>query len=465
MRNITCPHCDQVFEIDASGYAEIVEQIKGEEFERELHNRLEEAADKHRIQAELDKKEVLGEKEKKITELEHQSSNHEREIEIAKKAVLGEKEKKITELEHQISNHEREIELAEKGVKEKLMEESVNKDKQIQRLKSEIEASETNTELSVSKATSPLEMKIKDLENKIGTADTKKDLLEKSMKEKHLIELKSRDDIIRLKDEEIDRVKDMKLKQSVKEIGESLEKWCENQYELSLRSVFPNAEFEKDNVSVKESHEEKGTKGDYTFREGDPNGVEFVSIMFEMKGKEEGTQGTTNESHLKKLDKDRRKKNCEYAVLVSMLEIDNELYNAGVVDKSHKYEKMYVVRPQNFIPILTLIRNEARKSLELRHELEIIRSQNIDYENFEHDLFDFRDAMDKNVTTARKYYETAINDIDGAIKKLEKIKKSLTTSGRQLRLANDKAQDLTIKKLTKNNPTMRLKFDDLKKEE
>ena len=203
------------------------------------------------------------------------------------------------------------------------------------------------------------------------------------------------------------------------------------------------------------------TKGDYIFRDSDPSGIEYISIMFEMKDKMEDTKGQTNESHLAKLDKDRRKKNCEYAVLVSMLEPDNELFNSGPVDMSHKYEKMYVVRPQDFMLILSLIRNEARKSLEMRNELAVIRDQNIDYENFENKLLEFQDGFGKNYETAKKYYETAIKDIDDTIKKLEKIKASLTTSGRQLRLANDKTQDLSIKKLTKGNPTMKAKFDEL----
>ena len=230
-------------------------------------------------------------------------------------------------------------------------------------------------------------------------------------------------------------------------------------------TAFPHAYFEKDNESVKDEGETKGTKGDYIFRDSDHNGTEYISIMFEMKDKMEGTKGQTNESHLAKLDKDRKKKKCEYAVLVSMLEPDNELFNSGPVDMSHKYEKMYVVRPQEFMLILSLIRNEARKSLEMRNELAIIRDQNIDYETFENKLLDFQDAFGKNVATARDYYETAINDIDATIKKLEKIKASLTTSGRQLRLANDKTQDLSIKKLTRGNPTMKAKFDELNSDE
>ena len=433
-KEVSCPHCEQTFEMDAAGYADIVNQIKGAKFEAELHDRLEQAAEKHKIEVELAKKEVLTEKEKKISILENQINNHEREIEFAKNEVISD-----------------------------IQEEIVNKDKQIERLKNEREASKTNTELAVNKAITPLDIEILELKNRVSSADTEKELLEKQMEKTHLIEINAKDEIIRLKGEEIDRVKEMKLKLSVKEIGEKLEQWCENQFNILRPSAFPDAYFEKDNTNVTDVGEERGTKGDYIFRDSDSKGVEFVSIMFEMKDKMEDTKGKTNESHLKKLDNDRRKKNCEYAVLVSMLEENNELYNTGIIDMSHKYEKMYVVRPHYFIPILTLIRNEARKSLDLRHELAIIRSQNVDYENFENDLFDFRENMDKNVGTARKYYETAIKDIDGAIQKLEKIKKSLTTSGRQLRLANDKAQDLSIKKLTRNNPTMKAKFDDLKK--
>ena len=251
---------------------------------------------------------------------------------------------------------------------------------------------------------------------------------------------------------------------SVKEIGEKLEQWCENQFNLVRATAFPNAYFEKDNKSVKDAGEEKGSKGDYIFRDSGPNGTEFISIMFEMKDKMEDTKGETNESHLKKLDIDRKKKNCEYAVLVSMLEPENELYNSGPVDMSHKYEKMYVVRPQDFMMILSLIRNEARKSLEMRHELSVIRSQNIDYENFENKLLDFQEGFGKNVISARTNFDKAIKHIDETIIKLEKVKQNLTTTDNQLRLANNKTQDLSIKRLTRGNPTMKAKFDELESE-
>ena len=431
---MVCPHCSQAFEMEAAGYADIVGQIKSAEFEAELNERLKDASDKHLLQVELAKKQVLSEREEEISKLKNLVSNHEREIEIAKSEALSEAK-----------------------------EEMFGKDKQIERLKNERKAAEDNTELAVTKATGPLEKNIIDLKNKLDNVGTERELEVKQLEQTNLIKLNAKDEIIRLKDEEIDRVKDMKMKMSVKDIGEKLEKWCENQFNLVRATAFPNAYFEKDNESIKDDGDVKGSKGDYIFRDSDTNGIEYISIMFEMKDKMEGTKGQTNESHLAKLDKDRKKKKCEYAVLVSMLEPENELFNGGPVDMSHKYQKMYVVRPQDFMLILSLIRNEARKSLEMRNELAVIRSQNIDYENFEDKLLDFQEGFGKNVLSARNNFETAIKDIDATIKKLEKIKSNLTTSSRQLRLANDKTQDLSIKKLTRGNPTMKAKFDDLNK--
>ena len=436
MKEVQCPQCKAVFEMDAAGYAEIVNQIKGDEFENELKKRIKDVEKGHHI-----------------------------ELELTRKNAISEKEKEISSLSNQISNHGREIEFAKKEAVEALEKEIFDKDKQIDRLKNERKAAAAETENAVLKAKSDLEKEIFDLKNQIENADTKKDLEMQSMKDSHRTEVQAKDAIIRMKDDEIDRVKDMKNKMSVKEIGEKLEIWCENQFNILRHSAFPNAYFEKDNKSVREEDEKHGTKGDYIFRDSDASGVEFVSIMFEMKDKMEDTKGETNESHLSKLDKDRKKKNCEYAVLVSMLEPDNDLYNSGIVDMSHKFEKMYVVRPHSFIPILTLIRNESRKSLDMRQELAVIRSQNIDYENFENKLLDFQEGFGKNVESARKNYETAIKDIDDTIKKLEKIKRSLTTSGNQLRLANNKTQDLSIKKLTRGNPTMKKKFHDLGNED
>lgn len=403
MEQVVCPHCEQVFEMDAAGYADIVKQIKDAEFETEIHQRLQSEQEKH---------------------------------------VLA-------------------VKVAEAKIKEDSAKNITDKDKQIGRLKNELKSAEIKAKLEVNEAKSPLEGEIKDLKNEIKLKENEKELLEKNLKESHRIKLESKQDIIDLKDEEITRIKDMKLKMSVKEIGEKLEKWCENQFNAIRASTFPNASFGKDTKIVKEDDEEKGTKGDFIFREADSNGTEFASIMFEMKDKMDETKGETNESHLKKLDIDRRKKNCEYAVLVSMLEMDNDLYNRGIVDKSHEYEKMFVVRPQFFIPIISLIRNEARKSLELRQELEISRSQNVDIENFENKLSDYAAAFGKNVASAKTNFDSAIKHIDETIVKLGKIKAHLTTSNNQLRLANDKTQDLSIKKLTRENPTMKAKFDEL----
>ncbi len=436
MKDVKCPHCNSIFEMDATGYADIVSQIRSDEFEHELNSR--------------------------IKDLE---SNHKVKLELAEQSIASDKDQQILKLQNQIDNHAREIKIAKNEAEGQIREELFAREKQIERLENERKAAETNTELLVTKATGQLEKDIIELQNKVDLAENQKELELKQLEQTNLVQLSAKDEIIRLKDDEIVRVKDMKLKMSVKDIGEQLEQWCENQFNKIRATAFPNAHFEKDNESVKDEEETKGTKGDYIFRDFDINGIDYISIMFEMKDKMEGTKGQTNESHLAKLDKDRKKKKCEYAVLVSMLEPENELYNAGPVDMSHKYEKMYVVRPQEFMLILSLIRNEARKSLDMRNELEIIRSQNIDYEDFENKLLDFQDAFGKNVATAQNYYQTAITDIDATIKKLEKIKASLTTSGRQLRLANDKTQDLSIKKLTKGNPTMKEKFDQLELDE
>ena len=434
MNEVRCPQCKSVFEMDAAGYAEIVNQVRGDEFENELKIRQQEA-----------------------------EKNHEIQIQLAKKDAIANQEKKISLLENEINNHQREIEFAKSEAMTTFQKEIFDKDNQINRLKNERSAAETETNLAVIKARAELEKKIIELENRISNSDTEKELQMKQMEQTHLVALNGKDDMIRMKDDEIERVKDMKMKMSVKEIGEKLEHWCENQFNMVRASAFPNAYFEKDNKSIKDLDEMHGSKGDYIFRDSDSNGIEFISIMFEMKDKMEDTKGEKNDSHLAKLDKDRKKKNCEYAVLVSMLEPENELYNSGApVDMSHKYDKMYVVRPHNFIPILSLIRNEARKSLEMRQELAIIRAKNYDIENFENKILDFQEGFGKNVISARTNFETAIKDIDATIKKLEKIKASLTTSSRQLRLANDKTQELSIKKLTRGNPTMKAKFDELK---
>ena len=438
MKNITCPHCEQIFEIDAAGYADIVKQVRGTEFEKEIHDRLADISEKHTIEVELARKEVS---------------------EINAKESL-EQEKRIAELEGELKGHANEIELAKREVMEKMSKESADKENQIRRLKNERDSEKMKRELAVKEAISPLEKENLELQGKINSATTERELLEKSLNEKHQADLRAKDLIIRAKEEEIELRKDMKLKLSTKMVGETLEQHCENQFNTLRATAFPNAYFEKDNDVV------DGSKGDYIFRESDDDEIEFVSIMFEMKNEEDATKTKKkNEDFLKELDKDRKAKGCEYAVLVSLLEIDNDLYNNGIVDMSHKYPKMYVVRPQFFIPIITVLRNASKNTLGVRKELAVVRSQNMDIENFEAELLDFQDRFSRNYDLASRQFGEAIKRIDNSIDQLNKVKENLLKSGNNYRLANDKAQDLSIKKLTRNNPTMKAKFDELNREE
>lgn len=401
MTDVKCPHCDQVFEMDAAGYASIVSQVRSAEFEAEIHQRLAEANKAHQLEIQLEKAKTSEEKDKEFA----------------------------------------------------------NKDKQIDRLKAELSSKDVEHQLVLRNAMNPLESEIAQLKNKLNSADTEKQLLEQTLQAKHQAELNTKDNIIRMKEEQIELHKDMKMKLSTKMVGETLEQHCELQFESLRATAFPNAYFEKDNDAS------GGTKGDYIYREADDTGLEFISIMFEMKNESDGSKNKKkNDDFLEKLDKDRKAKNCEYAVLVSMLESDNELYNGGIVDKSHKYEKMYVVRPQSFLPIITLLRNAAMKSMDVRRELALIKSQNIDVENFEQELIDFQERFGKNYELASRQFVTAVGEIDKSIANLQKVKDNLLKSERNYRLANDKAQDLSVKKLTKNNPTMQAKFDELNDE-
>ena len=399
MKEVKCPKCNSIFEMDAAGYASILTQVRTAEFEIELAKRLEEA-----------------------------KKGQAMEIQLAEAKLIKEKD----------------IEFA-------------NKEKQIQRLKGDLEKKEMEIQIAVTDATTPLKNQLTDLQNRINNADTEKSLLEKTLEEKHQIELRARDQIIQMKDDEIELRKDMKMKLSTKMLGETLEQHCELQFNKLRSTAFPRAYFEKDNDTS------KGTKGDYIFRESDTNDIEFISIMFEMKNEGDETKSKKkNEDFLEKLDKDRKAKGCEYAVLVSLLEADNELYNDGIVDMSHKYEKMYVIRPQFFIPIITILRNAALKSIELRNELALSISQNIEIENFENDLLEFQERFAKNYDLASRQFMEAIKRIDKSIDELQKTKEQLLKSGNNYRLANDKAQDLSVKKLTRDNPTMKAKFDQLK---
>jgi hypothetical protein len=434
MKEVKCPKCNKTFEMDAAGYADIATQIRGAEFENELHTRLQEAQEKNLLTIELAENKIIEEKNK-------ESANKDKQIDRLKQEIKASGTKTELDITKAIKPFEKEVLVLENVIK----------------------SAENVKTLAINDAVKPFESEIMQLRHKIDSANTEQQLLEKSLQEKHLNELKIKDDIIKIKDEEITLRKDMKLKLSTKMVGENLEKHCENQFNILRATAFQNAEFDIDGKAVKEIGEEKGTKGDYIFRESDSNGTEFISIMFEMKDEMDSTtKGKKNEDFLEKLDKDRKKKNCEYAVLVSMLESGNDLYDNGIVDKSHRYEKMYVVRPQFFIPIITLLRNEAKKSLQLRNELAIIKAQNIDITDFEDKMHAFRTGFSKNYDLASRQFIAAIKSIDNSIDDLVKVKDQLLSSERNIRLANDKAQGLTIRKLTHGNKTMATKFSEIK---
>jgi hypothetical protein len=423
MNEIICPNCHKAFKVDEAGFADILKQVRDHKFEEELTNRLN-----------------LAEQEKvnaiKLAEANLKNSLH---------AELANKDIEIIQLK---ANSER-----------KLSEQLTEKDTLLRELKAKIENSELEKKLSVTEAIQKIEKERDDLANNVKLKDTEKQLLEKSLIEKYATELKTKDDIIKMKDEEIALRKDMKLKLSTKMLGETLEQHCEIEFNKLRATAFQKAYFEKDNDS------KSGSKGDYIFKETDDLGNEIISIMFEMKN--EGDETATkkrNEDFFKELDKDRTEKKCEYAVLVTLLEADNELYNAGIYDVSHKYEKMYVIRPQFFIPIITLLRNAAMNSMKAKAELAIVKSQNIDITNFEENIKAFKLGFAKNYDLASRQFKTAIDEIDKTMDHLQKTKESLLSSVNNLRLANNRAEDLTIKKLTRGNPTMTTKFEELKNE-
>ena len=424
MHEISCPHCGKTFNVDEAGYAEILSQVRNEAFEKDLHDRLE-----------------LAEQEKKTA------------IELAEAKVAGKLKEEAAEKDLAIERLEQElkssVELAQAKATSESKDAAAKKDAEIERLKAELDKTEVSGKLALKDALSEVEKERDDLKRDLASMDSEQKVLENSLKEKYETQIKDRDDTI-------DRLKDMKAKLSTKMVGESLEQHCEIEFNKVRAGAFPNADFEKDNDAS------SGTKGDFIFRESDESGTEFVSIMFEMKNElDEGENKKRNEDFFKKLDEDRTSKNCEYAVLVSLLEPDNELYNAGIVDVSHRYPRMYVIRPQFFIPMITLIRNEALKTLRLKSELAQVKAQTIDITNFETNLETFRSGFARNYDLASRQFEDAVKEIDKSIAALEKTKSSLLKSANNLRLANDKAQDLTIKRLTRGNPTMAEKFKEI----
>jgi len=412
MNEVICPNCNKAFKVDETSFAEILKQVRDHEFEEELRNRL-----------------LLAEKEKLNA------------VELAKSKV-----KNIFKEELNLKN-------------QFINELKIKKEAEVNEMKLRIQQLETAKKLAVSEATREIEKERDTLSNSLKLKETEKLLLEKSLNEKHLVELQTKNDIIKLKDEEIMLRKEMKVKLSTKMIGETLEQHCEAEFNKLRATGFQNAYFEKDNDSS------SGSKGDFIYREKDEHENEIISIMFEMKNEADQTASKKrNEDFLKELDKDRNEKKCEYAVLVTLLEADNELYNTGIVDMSHRFEKMYVIRPQFFIPIITLLRNASLNSLKYKAELNLVKSQNIDITNFENKINAFKTGFSKNYELANRKFNVAINEIEKTINHLQKTKEALLSSDRNLRLANNKAKGLTINKLTNGNPTMRAKFEEVKKD-
>ena len=421
MSKLTCPNCKTPFEVDEQGYSSLVKQVRDEQFEKEL-KRVELAATNDKTAA----------VEKAVLEAKQNSQQ-----------VINDKDLEIERLK---AANEADVIKAQSSLKNEIVE-----------LKGKIEIAESKKKLEISEKMKEVESETLKLQSALKNKDLEFSLEKQSLEQQHFLELQAKDKLIEMQEEEVERYKDFKQRQSTKMIGESLEQHCESQFNKLRSTAFPTAYFEKDNdVS-------SGSKGDYIFREVDDNGVELLSIMFEMKN--EGDETATkkkNEDFLKELDKDRNQKNCEYAILVSMLEADNEVYNEGIVDVSHRYKKMYVIRPQFFIPLISLLRNSARNAMAYKQELQTVRNQNIDIANFESEMEAFKDAFGRNYDIASRKFKTAVDEIDKTITHLNKVKDNLLASENQLRLANNKAEDLTINKLTKNSPSLKEQFNELK---
>lgn len=464
MEGISCPHCKKVFKIDEAGYADILKQVRDSDFEQQLHDRLELAEqDKQnaielattKVASELQKAAVV--KDSKIQELKAKLDAGDVVRELAVTQALSAVEKERDALTNQLEQAKREkdaaFSLAEAKLLNELQRATATKDSEIQGLKAKLDAIEVAKKLAITEAVSVVEKERDELKSGLERAELEKQLAEKSLKDKYETQIKDRDDAI-------ERLRDMKARLSTKMVGETLEQHCETEFNRIRATAFPRVYFEKDNDA------RSGSKGDYIFRDLDESGTEIVSIMFEMKNESDQTATKSkNEDFLKELDKDRTEKGCEYAVLVSLLEPDSELYNTGIVDVFHRHPKMYIVRPQFFIQIITLLRNAAMNSLKYKTELALVKAQNIDITNFEDELESFKSAFAKNYDLASKRFQIAIDEIDKSIDHLQKTKEALLGTDRNLRLANDKAQDVTIKKLTRGNPTMAAKFTELQGEE
>jgi hypothetical protein len=427
MSQIKCPHCGEVFTVDQSSYAEILSQVRNQEFQNEIHEKLEQLKLLH-------EKDLINEQNKLRQEAQ---------------GLLSKKEAELEQLKYQIQTADQNNKVELMNVQNKLREEILEKEKDLQALETKVSIMDKDAQIKSQQELAEKEKVISELKSKLELEQKQAELERQSLKENYQMQLT-------LKDEEVERYKDFKLKQSTKMLGETLEQHCEIEFNRIRMTAFPQATFIKDNDAG------TGSKGDYIFREFDSEGTEVISIMFEMKN--EGDETATkkkNESFFKELDKDRNEKKCEYAVLVSLLEADNELYNTGIVDVSYQYPKMYVVRPQFFLPIISLLRNASMNALVYKQQALALRQQNIDVTKFEEELDAFKTGFARNYQMASDRFKKAIEEIDKTIDHLNKTKDSLLSSENHLRLANNKADDLTIKKLVKDNPTMKDKFDQL----
>ena len=415
--NITCPHCGTAFQVNETEYSQLLAQVRGAEFDKEIHERLARETELLAQRAENDLQARLSDKDKEILELTAKLDTFASQTELELSSAISKKDQEIQELKAQL----RQIGLAK--------------------------------DLELQQAVAQVEKERDAAQNALVLQEQKQELALATTRQEYEVRLKAAD-------EQVEFYKNFKAQQSTKAIGESLEQFAEAEFNKVRSYAFPRAKFAKDNdVSV------SGSKGDFIFRDFDESGLEFISIMFEMKNEADTTKTKhKNADFFKELDKDRREKKCEYAVLVSMLEADNDYYNTGIVDVSHEYEKMYVIRPQFFIQLIGILRNAALNSLQYQQELALVKEQNIDITHFEEDLEIFKNAFAKNYQSASNNFQKAIDEIDKAIKRMEAVKAALTTSENQLRLANNKLDDVSVKKLTRNNPTMKAKFEALKGE-
>ena len=454
MKELKCPNCGQVFQVDEADYASIVSQVKNAEFDAEVDRRLAELHERHKAEQELATAKTEQSFQKQLSSKEVELSNKDAEIsrlkssaesELAK--VKGEKDAEIARLKSQLENIE-----AQK--KSELTLALAEKDKTIAKLNSTIEQSDNKMQLAVMEERSKAQQAVQQKENEITQLRTSVELEKREAQIHEAALVKRHEDELRMKQEQVDYYKDLKTKMSTKMVGETLEQHCSIEFEQYIRPMMPNAYFDKDNDAS------DGTKGDFIFRDSE-DGTEYISIMFEMKNEMDTTATKhKNDDFLKKLDEDRKKKGCEFAVLVSLLEAENDLYNNGIVNKSHLYPKMYVIRPQFFVPFINLLVQASKKSLEYKKQLILAQSKEVDVTNFEAKMEDFKNKFGRHYELASKKFEDAVKQIDDTIAKLLKIKENLLGSENNLRLAQQDTQDLTIRKLTYKNPTMKAKFDE-----